>query len=143
MADERSTTSSPKLLSSGNPQIHKGDGEQPVQQCITAMPGWKHEIGVQLDALVTDLVQGVRKAVRWNTPFYGVEGRGWFLCMYCYKRHVQVSFLNGGSLKPLPPVASKQQGVRYLNIREGEGLDVERMSDWIRQASALPGEAVF
>jgi len=133
----------PKLLSSGNPQIPKGDGDGPVQAYIAAMPGWKHDVGRRLDALVGEVVPDARKAVRWNTPFYGVEGQGWFLAFYCYTRKVQVTFFRGASLEPVPPVGSKQPGVRYLGIAEGEALDEEQLRSWIRQASELPGDQVF
>lgn len=133
----------PKLLSSGNPQIAKGDGEGPVRDYIAAMPGWQHDVGVAVDELVSTLVPRVRKAVRWNTPFYGVEGQGWFLAYYCYKRYVQLTFLNGGSLEPKPPKASKHEHVRYLEVNEGDALDVDQLSDWIRQAARLPGDPVF
>lgn len=132
----------PKLLSSGNPQIPKGDGDGPVQQYIAAMPSWKRAVGEELDAMVARLVPEVRKAVRWNTPFYGVEGQGWFFTMYCYKKKVQVGFLNGANLEPMPPKASKSGDVRYLDLFEGDALPDE-LEDWIRQGAALPGERVF
>ena len=132
-----------RLLSSGNPQIAKADGDAPVRAYIAAMPGWKSEIGRRLDALVVRTVPDVRKAVRWNTPFYGVEGRGWFLAFYCYKRYVQVTFLTGSLLRPQPPVASKQENVRYLHVYEGEDLDETQVADWVRQASDKEGEPLF
>jgi hypothetical protein len=102
----------PALLSGGNPQIAKADGDAPVQKYIAAMPGWKRDVGRKLDALVTRAVPGVRKAVKWNSPFYGIEARGWFLSFHCFTRYVKVTFFNGGSLKPLPPGASKHKTVR-------------------------------
>jgi hypothetical protein len=133
----------PKLLSGGNPQIAKADGDAPVQAFIAAMPGWKRDVGRRLDALIVRTVPGVRKAVRWNTPFYGIEGRGWFLAFHCITKYVKVAFLNGTSLRPLPPVASKNEGTRYLHIHEDDRLDEELVASWIRQASELPGEECF
>ena len=130
----------PVLLSSGNPQIPKGEGDGPVQAYIAAMPGWKSEVGRRLDALVGRLVPGVRKAVKWNTPLYGSEGGGWFFAMYCYKNYVQLTFFRGTSLTPVPPVASKTEGTRYFNIYEDDELDEARIGDWVTQASKLPGE---
>ena len=114
-----------------------------MQVYIAAMPDWKQAFGRQLDALVEREVRGVRKAVRWNTPFYGIEGQGWFLAFYCYRDYVQITFLNGGRLEPVPPKPSKQENVRYLDVREDDGFDAERLTSWIRQAAALPGEDVF
>jgi len=133
----------PKLLSGGNPQIAKGDGDAPVQAYIAAMPGWKREIGRRLDALIVRTVPGVRKAVRWNSPFYGVEGQGWFLGVHCLTKYVKVAFYRGRSLKPLPPVESKQKDVRYFHVHEGEELDEKLVANWIRQAARLPGENCF
>ncbi len=130
----------PVLLSSGNPQIAKGMGDAPVQAYIAAMPGWKSDVGRRLDALVERLVPGVRKAVKWNTPLFGVEDNSWFLAMYCYKKYVQLTFFRGTSLRPLPPQASKQNETRYFNIYEEDVLDEARIGDWIKQASKLPGE---
>jgi hypothetical protein len=127
------------LLSGGNPQIAKGDGDAPVQAYIAAMPDWKRAVGERLDALIVGNVPKVRKAVKWNSPFYGVEGRGWFLSFHVYTRYVKVTFFNGASLKPLPPGASKQEDVRYLDIHEDDAIDEAQLSDWIRQAAALPG----
>jgi hypothetical protein len=129
----------PKLLSGGNPQIAKGDGDAPVRGYIAAMPGWKREVGQRLDALIERTVPGVRKAVRWNSPFYGVEGKGWFLSFHCITKYVKVAFFRGASLRPLPPVESKQKDVRYLHIHEDDRLDEEQVASWIRQASELPG----
>jgi len=133
----------PKLLSGGNPQIAKADGDAPVQAYIAAMPGWKRDVGRWLDALVVRTVPGVRKAVRWNSPFYGVEGRGWFLGVHCITKYVKVAFFRGASLRPMPPVESRQKDVRYFHIHEGDRLDEELVAGWIRQASELPGEDMF
>ena len=126
------------LLSGGNPQIAKGDGDAPVQAYIAAMPGWKSEAGRKIDALVEQAVPGVNKAVKWNSPFYGVEGQGWFLSFHCFTNYIKLAFFNGTSLDPLPPGESKQKNVRYLDIREGQ-LDEVRLRDWVIQASRLPG----
>ena len=107
------------------------------------MPGWKHDVGRHLDALIVRIVPNVRKAVRWNTPFYGIEGQGWFLGFHCFTRYVKVTFLRGASLRPVPPVASKHKGVRYLHIHEDEQFDDEQLADWIRQAADRPGERLF
>ena len=127
------------LLSGGNPQIAKGEGEAPVQAYIEAMPGWKQDVGRFLDALIVQNVPDVKKAVKWNTPFYGVEGQGWFLSFHCLTKYVKVAFFSGTSLKPVPPDESKSKGVRYLNIYEDDQLDENLLSSWIRQAVALPG----
>lgn len=127
-----------KLLSGGNPQIAKGDGDAPVQAYIAAIPGWKQEIARRLDVLVTKNVPQVRKAVKWNTPFYGVEGQGWFLAFHMYTNYVKVTFFRGTSLRPVPPGASKTPDTRYADIREGQ-LDDAQMTAWIKQAAALPG----
>jgi len=129
----------PVLLSGGNPQIAKGDGDAPVQAYIAAMPGWKSDVGRRLDALIVRTLPHVRKAVKWNSPFYGVEGNGWFLSFHCVTRYVKVAFFNGASLEPLPPGESKQKDVRYLHIHEGDTIDEARIGDWIRQASTLQG----
>ena len=133
----------PRLLSGGNPQIPKGDGDAPVQAYLAAMPGWKREVGRYLDTLVEQCVPDVRKAVRWNTPFYGIEGQGWFLAYHCFTKYVKVTFLNGASLRPVPPVKSRHEDVRYFHIHEEDEPDEELLVNWIRQASALPGEQVF
>ena len=133
----------PKLLSGGNPQIAKADGDAPVQAYIAAMPGWKREVGRRLDALIVRTVPGVRKAVRWNSPFYGVEGRGWFLGLHCITKYVKVAFFRGTSLRPVPPVESTHKEVRYFHIHEGEELDEELVASWVRQASELPGDNCF
>lgn len=129
----------PVLLSGGNPQIAKGDGDGPVRAYIAAMPGWKSEVGRLLDALIVHNVPNVRKAVKWNSPFYGVEGQGWFLNFHCFTKYVKVAFFRGSSLRPLPPGESKQQQVRYLDIYEDDRLDEAQLAKWIRQAAALPG----
>jgi hypothetical protein len=129
----------PVLLTGGNPQIAKADGDAPVQTYSAAMPGWKSRLGRRLDALIERTVPGVRKAVKWNSPFYGVEGLGWFLNFYCFTKYVKVAFFRGMSLRPLPPGASKHREVRYLDIREDDPLDEEQMASWIRQAAAIPG----
>ena len=134
------TTTAPKLLSGGNPQIAKSDGDAPVQAYIAAMPGWKRGLGQHLDALITATVPNVRKAVKWNSPFYGVEGQGWFLSFHCFNKYIKVAFFQGALLNPLPPGKSKQEDVRYLDIHEGDELDDAQLADWVRQASKLPGE---
>jgi len=130
----------PKLLSGGNPQIPKGYGEAPVQAYIAAMPGWKQAVGRRLDDLVSRTVPDVEKAVKWNSPFYGTEKDVWFPSYHCFTRYVKVTFLNGGSLTPLPPEKSKYEYVRYLHIREDGPFDEAQFVDWVRQASRLPGE---
>jgi hypothetical protein len=127
------------LLSGGNPRIAKADGDAPVQAYIAAMPGWKSDLGRRLDALVTRNVPGVRKAVKWNTPFYGVEDQGFFLNFHTFTNYVKLAFFRGASLRPIPPGASKVKDVRYLDIREHDELDEAQLSSWIRQAAALPG----
>jgi hypothetical protein len=129
----------PKLLSGGNPQIAKGYGDAPVQAYIAAMPGWKREVGRRLDALIARTVPGVHKAVKWNSPFYGVEDGVWFLSFHCFTNYVKVTFFRGASLKPVPPGASKHKDVRYLDIYEDQ-LDEAQFTAWVKQAAALPGE---
>ena len=136
-------TDQPKLLSGGNPQIPKGDGPEPVQAYLEAMPGWKQDIGRQLHRIVVETVPDVRQAVRWNSPFYGIEDNGWFLSYHCFDRYVKVTFLNGSSLDPLPPVGSKHPDVRYLHVSPDDPLDEARFADWVRQASELPGDETF
>ena len=131
----------PALLSGGNPQIAKADGDAPVQAYIAAMPGWKRDVGRRLDALITRTAPGVRKAVKWNSPFYGVEGKGWFLNFHCFTNYVKVAFFRGTSLRPVPPGESKHKEVRYFDIRKDDRLDEAQMATWIRQAAALPGWA--
>ncbi|MFZ9933271.1 MAG: DUF1801 domain-containing protein [Chthoniobacterales bacterium] len=129
----------PKLLSGGNPQIAKADGDAPVQRYIAAMPGWKRDIGQQLDALITKTVPGVEKAVRWNSPFYGVKDNGWFLGIHCLTNYVKVTFFRGLSLKPIPPGGTPKSGeARWIDIREGE-FDRKQMEAWCKQAATLPG----
>jgi hypothetical protein len=130
----------PVLLSGGNPQIPKGYGDAPVQAYIAAMPGWKRGVGRQLDALIARAVPGVRKAVKWNSPFYGMDGESWFLSYHCFNKYVKVAFFRGASLRPLPPGESRQKEVRYLDVHEGEPIDDAQLADWIKQASRLPGE---
>jgi hypothetical protein len=130
----------PLLLSGGNPQIAKGEGDASVQAYLEAMPGWKRDVGRRLDALIERAVPGVRKAVKWNTPFYGIEGQGWFLGFHCLTKYIKVAFFRGTSLRPVPPGESKQQEVRYLNIHEDDQFDEAQFSGWVKQASQLPGE---
>src|SRR4051794_2249204 len=130
----------PRLLAGGNPQIAKGDGEAPVQAYIAAMPGWKRDVGRRLDALIVRTVPGVRKAVKWNSPFYGVEGQGWFLGIHCFTKYVKVAFFRGRLLRPVPPGESKSKDPRYLDIREDDPLDEAQLAAWVKQASQLPGE---
>ncbi|MDX1947082.1 MAG: DUF1801 domain-containing protein [Pirellulaceae bacterium] len=133
-----------KLLSGGNPQIAKGDGDAPVQAYIAAMPGWKRAVGRRLDALIVRAVPSVTKAVKWNSPFYGLacdDGKpAWFLGIHCFNKYIKVAFFKGASLRPLPPGSSKQKEVRYLDIHENDPLDEAQLIDWFKQASQLPGE---
>jgi hypothetical protein len=126
------------LLSGGNPQIAKAEGDAPVQAYIAAIPGWRRDVARRLDALIVKHVPRVRKAVKWNSPFYGVDDRGWFLAFHIFTNYVKVTFFKGASLEPVPPDASKHHEVRYANIREGE-LDEAQMAKWVKQAAALPG----
>ena len=130
----------PALLAGGNPQIAKADGDAPVQVYIAAMPGWKRDVGRRLDALIVRTVPGVRKAVKWNSPFYGIDGQGWMLSFHCFTRYVKVAFFRGTSLRPLPPAASKHKDVRYLDIHEDDEVDDAQLAAWVKQASQLPGE---
>ncbi|HVJ02103.1 MAG TPA: DUF1801 domain-containing protein [Sphingomonas sp.] len=130
----------PVLLSGGNPQIPKGYGEAPVQAYIAAMPGWKHDVGRRIDAIVSRAVPEVRKAVKWNSPFYGMEDDCWFLSFHCFDRYVKVAFFRGARLDPAPPVESKSGDTRYFHIHEGDEIDEARFADWVKQASRLPGE---
>jgi hypothetical protein len=127
------------LLSGGNPQIAKGNGDVPVQAYIAAMPSWKREVGRRLDALITRTVPGVRKAVKWNSPFYGTADQGWFASFHCFTRYVKVTFFRGASLRPVPPGESQQKDVRYLDIHEDDPIDEARLAAWVKQASRLPG----
>jgi hypothetical protein len=134
MADD-----APRLLAGGNPQIPKGDGDAPVQAYIAAMPGWKQDLGRRLDALIERTVPDVQKAMRWNNPLYGVEGEGYFLSYRCFTRYVKVTFFQGASLEPLPPVAFKDPDARAIDVHEGDDLDEEQLASWIAQAAELPG----
>jgi len=129
----------PVLLSGGNPQIPKGSGDVPVQAYIAAIPGWKRELGRRIDALVVRTVPGVQKAVKWNSPFYGLEDQGWFLSFHCFTKYIKVTFFRGRSLSPVPPGESKHPEVRYLDVHEDQ-LHESQLADWVKQASELPGE---
>jgi hypothetical protein len=134
--------SKPKLLSGGNPQIAKAEGDAPVQAYIEAMPGWKRDVGRQLDSLIVRSVPAsrtLRKAVKWNSPFYGIDGQGWFLSLHCFTGYIKLAFFRGQSLRPVPPEASKNKEVRYFHIYEGDPLDEPQLTAWVRQAAALPG----
>ena len=133
-------TGKPKLLAGGNPQIPKGEGNAPVQAYIAAMPGWKRGVGEHLDALIERVVPRVHKAVKWNSPFYGIEGQGWFLNFHCYTKYIKVAFFRGTSLQPVPPGESTHKEVRYLDIRENQQIDDKQLRSWLKQASTLPGE---
>jgi hypothetical protein len=136
----KETAAKPVLLAGGNPQIAKADGDAPVQAYIAAMPGWKRDVGCRLDALIERTVPGVRKAVKWNSPFYGVDGQGWFLSYHCFTKYIKVAFLRGTSLRPVPPGESEHRDVRYLDIHEHDQLDEAQLAAWVKQASQLPGE---
>ena len=138
-AKTKHSRAAPKLLSGGNPQIAKGYGDAPIKAYIAAMPGWKKEIGQRLDATIMRTVPAVRKAVKWNSPFYGVEDDCWFLSFHCFTRYIKVTFFRGTSLRPVPPGKSRHETVRYLDIHEG-GFDEGQFADWVEQASRLPGE---
>lgn len=138
--DGGATDAPPILLAGGNPRIAKGDGDGPVQAYIAAMPGWKRDLGRRLDALIGQAVPGVHKAVKWNSPLYGIEGEGWFLGLHCFTNYVKVAFFRGMSLSPVPPGESRSKDTRYLNLREDEPFDERQFLDWVRQASRLPGE---
>src|SRR4051812_47935863 len=129
----------PALLAGGNPQIAKADGDVPVQAYIAAMPGWKSEVGRRLDALIVRTVPGVRKAVKWNSPLYGVKGQGWFLGIHCFTNYVKVAFFRGTSLRPVPPGESKSKDTRYLDIHEDDQFNEAQLAAWVKQASLLPG----
>jgi hypothetical protein len=135
----RRVAAKPTLLAGGNPRIAKAEGDAPVQAYIAAMPGWKRDVGRRLDALIARTSPGVRKAVKWNSPFYGVEGQGWFLNFHAFTNYVKVAFFRGTSLRPVPPGESTHKEVRYLDIRENDSLDEAQLAMWIRQAAALPG----
>ena len=149
MTDKRGTakmdagkaTGEPVLLSGGNPQIPKGEGDAPIQAYIAAMPGWKRAVGRRLDAIITKALPDVRKAVKWNSPFYGAaDQEGWFLSFHVFTRYVKVTFFQGTSLKPAPAVTSKYEAVRYFHIHEDDAIDEAQFADWVKQASRLPGE---
>jgi hypothetical protein len=131
----------PALLANGNPQIAKADGDAPVQAYIAAMPGWKRDVGRRLDALIVRTVPGVRKAVKWNSPFYGIEGQGWFLSFHCFTKYIRVAFFRGKSLRPVPPGESKHKEVRYLDVHQDDPLDEAQVATWVTQSAALPGWA--
>ena len=130
----------PRLLAGGNPQIPKGEGDAPVQAWIAALPGWKRAAGAELDALIARTVPGVHKAVKWNSPMYGNAGDGWFASMHAFDRYIKVAFFRGTALAPPPPEASKHATTRYFHVHEHDTLDAAQFADWVRQASALPGE---
>ena len=130
----------PRLLAGGNPQIPKGYGDEPVQAYIAAMPGWKSKVGKRLDALITRAVPKVKKAVKYNSPMYGVVENNWFLSFHVYAKYIKVAFFNGALLKPQPPGPSKSKNVRYLDIHEDDALDEKQLTAWVKQASKLPGE---
>jgi hypothetical protein len=130
----------PTLLSGGNPQIAMGYGDAPVQEYIAAMPGWKGDVGRRLDDIIVRTVPNVFKAIKWNTPFYGFEGQGWFLGFHCITKYIKVAFFRGTSLRPRPPVESKQKEVRYFHIHEDDAFDEAQFAEWVKQASLLPGE---
>ncbi len=142
MTDPEDDRPAPKLLSGGNPQIPKGEGDGPVQDYIAAMPGWKRDLGERLDEIISTTVPDVHKAVKWNQPFYGFEGEGWFVAFRCYTKYVQLQFFKGTSLDPEPPKAAKHDEVRYLDVYEHDELDEAQLRSWIEQASELPGEMV-
>jgi len=132
-------TAEPKLLSGGNPQIAKGYGDAPIQAYIAAMPDWKSDVGRRLDALIVRTVPGVQKAVKWNSPFYGMDDKHWFLSFHCFAKYIKIAFFRGAALKPVPPVTSTQKDVRYLHIHEDDKLDEAQFTAWVKQASKLPG----
>jgi len=140
VATRRVAKKGPVLLSGGNPQIAKGDGDAPVQAYLAALPGWKRDVGRRLDALIVRLVPGVHKAVKWNTPLYGIPGQGWFVGMHAFTKYLKVTFFRGTSLRPVPPGESKTQDTRYFDIRENDPFDGAQLSAWVKQASQLPGE---
>jgi len=138
-ATAKRATAKPILLAGGNPQIAKGDGDAPVQAYIEAMPGWKRDVGRRLDTLIMRTVPHARKAVKWNSPLYGMEGQGWFLGIHCYTKYIKVAFFRGTSLRPVPPGESKSDETRYLNIHEDDQLDEAQFVRWVKQASKLAG----
>jgi hypothetical protein len=138
-APAKKPSTTPTLLAGGNPQVAKADGDLPVRAFIEAMPGWKRDVGRRLDELIVQTVPDVRKAVRWNSPFYGTDAHGWFLNFHCITRYIKLAFFRGADLDPVPPVESKHQGTRYFHIHENEVIDEKLLASWIRQASQLPG----
>ncbi len=144
MKTVKKAAAKPVLLAGGNPQIAKADGDAPVQAYIAAMPGWKSDVGRRLDSLIARTVPGVRKAVKWNSPLYGIEGpegarTSFFLGVHCFAQYIKIAFFRGAALDPLPPVGSRDPNTRYFHIHEGDELDEARLADWVRQAAALPG----
>src|ERR1700731_2421812 len=139
-AASKRVATKPTLLAGGNPRIAKAAGDAPVQAYIAAMLGWKRDVGRRLDALIVRTVPGVRKAVKWNSPFYGVEGHGWFLGIHCFTKYVKVAFFRGALLRPIPPGESKEKEVRYLDIHENDELDEAQLAAWVKQATLLPGK---
>jgi hypothetical protein len=129
----------PRLLSGGNPQIPKGDGDAPVQAYLAAMPGWKQDVGRRLDALITAAVPDITKAVRWNQPMYGVRGEGYVACFRCFTDYVKLTFFQGAALEPLPPVDFKDPDARGLHLHDDDELDEDQLTDWFLQAAELPG----
>ncbi len=138
--EEWKAPANPKLLSGGNPQIPKGEGDAPVQAYIAALPGWKSAAAKRVDEIVCRQVPNVRKAVKWNSPFYGLDGSSWFLSFHAFTRYLKLAFFNGANLDPVPPVGSKSGNTRYFHIDEGKSWDEEQFADWVKQASRLPGE---
>ena len=136
---KRPASAAPVLLSGGNPQIAKADGDAPVQGYLAAMPGWKRAVGRRVDALIARTVPGVRKAVKWNSPLYGIEGQGWFLGVHVFTSYIKLAFFRGAALRPVPPGESRHPDTRYLDVREHDALDEAQLAAWIRQAAALPG----
>lgn len=138
-AAKKARAKRPKLLSGGNPQIAKGDGDGPVQAYIAAAPGWKRDVARRLDAIIMRAVPHARKAVKWNSPFYGLEGNGWFVSFHCFSKYVKVAFFRGAALKPPPPGESTSDNTRYLDIHEDDDLNEKQLVAWMKQASKLPG----
>jgi hypothetical protein len=136
----RGKSGNPVLLSGGNPQIAKAYSDAPVEAYIAAMPGWKSEVGRRIDALITRAVPNVSKAIKWNSPFYGMEGQGWFISFHCFTKYVKIAFFRGAALKPVPPGESRHKHVRYLDIREDDELDEIQFANWVKQANRMPGE---
>ena len=132
------TASKPKLLSGGNPQIAKGEGDAPVRAYIAAMPGWKSDAGRRIDPLVTGPCQR-QKGGEVELAVLRRRGPGRFLSFHCFTRYVKVTFFSGAALDPLPPVESKDSNTRYLHVHEDGKLDEKLLKSWIEQASGLPG----